>query len=239
MQIGIITAPRTDGTEYLRFTIGQLLTKDTSQEHEIRVFVDAIELPDKRVDHERVTYELASAEQRRRVAEGGVYGTLNFCKALRWSAEGQDIACVFEDDVELARDWAVKALALCEVSRKLAKGYVLTLHHFWRTLADFTTCGSAGGVKLMRRRDPRKFVGGQGLMMPSACAVALADALEKGMLLGQEHRRDYVMDVGVATVTMQQGWGMFTPHPCLLSHVGNVSCVYPGREPLRTWFYVG
>jgi len=238
MKIGVITAPRSDGSEYLRFTLGQLLTKDTCQEHEIRVFVDALELPAERVEHERVTYELASAPHLARVAKGGVHGTLNFCRALRWSAEGQGLACVLEDDVELAKDWAMKAQSLCVLASRMSKGYVLSLHHFYQ-LGDFRVCVGANQVQLLRWRDANLFYGGQGLMMPAECGSTMAEKLDQSMDLPREERAMLAMDMGVKTVVMTHNWGLYATNPCLLQHVGDVSCWTTERPPIRNAFFRG
>lgn len=233
-RVGIITAPRAGGAFPLAATLtGCIAADDSIQPEAIRVFNDGLApLPLPSV----VGQEGNTEDGLALIATGGIFGTLNLCRALEWAAGAEYVSCVLEDDVLFARDWMLRATALLEeAERHTNQPIVLNLHHMHGRLdgvLDDTGLRS-GNDRLLQAGKGAFANGSQGLVCRPATAMLLASELrERAALPTVDERKDWAMDVGLwKCCHVLEVARMVYSHPCLLWHQDSAPSTWATKDP--------
>lgn len=233
-RIGIISAPRDGGQFPLPVTITTAIATDHLVSPEcIRVFYDStgtLKLPG------NVGWENTTQAVLDRIKQGGIWGTLNLCRALEWAAGADDLCCVLEDDVLFAREWMQRAKALLEAAEREMKGPVLiNLHHMYGDLEGVLddTKIAVGADRLLAAGSRAFPNGSQGLVCRPATAMCLASELAERMDAATlDERKDWAMDVGLFRCCHELGVArMLYTHPCLLWHQNEVKSTWASKDP--------
>lgn len=235
VRIAIITAPRK--TQYLGYTISQILKDPVVHRNHVKVFSDSTQRPDG--IPEDIPCELSTQERIDEIQKETFYGTLNFIRAMEWVAHDQFAGVVFEDDVELAWDWLQRTILLGQAAERETEKWLLSLHHFYE-LGDFDgKRKTERGDEVMRWKEMDGFYGGQGLMFGPRVAKEFAAVLAERVRFPWPERGKWVMDMAVKNLCMSLGTQLWSCNPCMLQHVGDVSAVMGDRPPIRNRFFKG
>ena len=229
LRVAIITAPRK--TSYLQATVASLLECVGSAEPpEIGVFSDSLPCNLSMPPNVQVWFRVQAGLDRIRLLK--TYGTTNLQRALRWSAEGSEYACVFEDDVLFANDWLQKALLVAGELETIGSPWCLSLQHFL-PITEFTKVADTGQNEVFRWNESVPLFGSQGYLMPKQLALDVADAYERKIreTTHVNDRKYWMMDEGmIRFCSVLRMFSMYVPHPCLIQHVGADSSVFPGEK---------
>lgn len=242
MQIAFITAPRTSGADYLPSTIRSAVKSDVSvKSSAIAVFADAVSLPPLPLPVGEV--HLRTKEEIEFYTQKKVRGTANRVRALRWASQGRGYVCLCEDDLNFSRLWACRAEALARAAESISPLFLLSLHHLYDLTIDFNPIVQAGGDQLIAWKMPEKFYGSQGVVMTPGMATILADTWEQhlppnGTLQGGgDEKYKWMSDLGMKRTCIDNKAPIYSCNPCLIQHVGEDSCVHPGRPPLVNRYF--
>lgn len=214
-RIGIISAPR-DNAFPLPLTITAAIASDcTVAPGNMRVFWDSTKALGAPVAVSPNTEE-GLAEIRR----GGIYGTLNLCRALEWTAQAP-VCVVLEDDVLFARDWLQRATAILETCERSGGPTLVNIHHMHGVLeAVAHDTGLRIGQDAVFDADEHTWPNGsQGLVCRPDTARRLASMLREHMAHPDiEERKAWAMDVGILRACRSGVARMVFSDPCLLMH---------------------
>lgn len=170
--------------------------------------------------------------------------TENYLRALRAVSkpspyEDRQVCCVCEDDVIFAKCWYSHAKELASTVARDTPFYAISLLHYYER-ADFSSGTIVGGRELLRWGDPNSFYGQQGMVFSAMTARHLAMeweiALEQAKTSG-DVPGNLLVDMGLKTMIIRLRVPLYTVHPNLIQHIGDVSGVIPRDTPLRTRHY--
>ena len=240
MRIAFFTLPRTP--EYLTATLGRLAAQypPVVFDRNVALYYDAVEPPP--LAWRLAEVQTAAPERLAALQGHPLAATYNYIRALDWLARGSAVGLACEDDLEFAeqlcaRVGALGALAECVVGPR----WLLTLHHFY-PLGSFDIQGQTSvGDHLLQWRNVDGFYASQAMAMPAGVAAELRDGFARHAgPLGSPVPEDWAtwkMDMGIKNLCRELALPLFTVHPCLIQHVGDVSVACPGRPPLRNAHY--
>lgn len=203
-RIGIITAPRDGGQFPLPITITSAITADHGVSPGcMRVFYDStgtLTIP--------VAWENQKQDTLDRIKQGGIWGTLNLCRALEWAAGADDLVVTAEDDLVFARNWLQRARAMLEAAERVTKGNVIVSgHDMYPDVSVLADAGIEVGDDRLFDATERTWANGSQLyIMRPATAMLLASELRERMEAATvEERAGWAMDVGVLRCCVQLG----------------------------------
>jgi hypothetical protein len=231
-RVAIITAPRSGAFPLAATLTAAIAADEQCSPDQVCVFADQLDrvpLPS------RIQQEPASQQDLERISAGGVYGTLNLCRALRWAAGADSLCAVLEDDVLFARGWLRRAGALLAAAeRKVGGPVVINLHHMHGRLDGvLADSGIACAGDRLLAAGPGAFANGsQGMVCRPATALMLASELRERMELPTaEDRKQWAMDVGLWRCCHELGIArMLWTHPCLLWHQDSVPSTWAWQD---------
>lgn len=232
-RIGVITAPRPDGTFPLATTLTSCMATDAlATPAALRVFSDSlgpVPIPP------MVAQEHNDAEGLARIATGGIYGTLNYCRAMEWAAGADGVSVVLEDDVLFSRGWLSRGLALLEAAERATGGAVLlSLHHMFGVLDGVLEDSgiSVGEDRLMAAGAHAFPNGSQGIMGRPSTMRAVAGVLRNRMgCETADERATWAMDCGLFRCCQELGLArLFYVHQCMLWHLDGATSTWASKD---------